>query len=489
MHKPFHFAHIFTVPKLHFFWLVVFCLFAPFSLPAQDQKPTLELGKKSVAVKQAFTITITSPADLPANITFPDIKGMPKAGTSSSSSTTIINGNISSTQSITQRYSAVVEGSFRLPPFSIKISDLVLKSAGATITVVPAETEQRSTDPFAYDPLEDFFEDKRARTYQDIKEDAFLALSADKESVYAGEGFNMKLSLLVADNNKAEMDFYDLPNQLSAITKKIKPNNCWEENFGINSIEPINRTINGKAYKEYRIWQASLYPLDNKTIRIPSIGLKMVKYKVSRDPFFAGLDRQQAFTNFRTKPLTIIVKNLPPHPMRGQVAVGFFTHTERIAQPRIAAGTSTAYTFSINGDGNISAITFPKLAKSDNLEVYPPTISQNVYRDQSRVFGEKKFSFLLQPNAEGSYQLGQNGFKWMFFNTKTARYDSLVSRITLRVFPSTKAFSKATAQYDATQTFSNRLIYLDKAEALKTIGNMVLLFLVLATAGTILWRR
>jgi hypothetical protein len=165
---------------------VFFSFLFSLQLLAQDTKPTLELGKKTVAVKKTFSITITSPDDMPANITFPEIKGMPKAGTSNSSSTTIINGNISSTQSITQRYSAIAEGSFRLPPFSIKINDFVLKNAGATITVVPAETEQRSTDPFAYDPLEDFFEDKRDRTYQDIKEDAFLGLSTDKECSLVG---------------------------------------------------------------------------------------------------------------------------------------------------------------------------------------------------------------------------------------------------------------------------------------------------------------
>ncbi len=471
-----------------FFWQrLAFCLLWALGLaaPARGQAPGIALGKTELAPGMPFTITVSAPEDFGAAPAFPDIAGMQRAGTSSSSSTTIVNGQVSSTYSITQRYVARAEGKFTLKPFGMKVNGKVYKSPGATIVV--SKNNRPDDDPAnAYDPLEEFFGRRRDAGYRENKENAFLALETTKTQVWVGEGFTLHLSLYVAEDNRADMDFYDLTNQLTAITKQIKPANCWEESFGITNIEPRSVTVNGKPYKEYRIWESAFYPLNAKPIRFGALRLQMIKYDLASDPFFGGLDRQQSFISFASKPLAIQVKELPPSPYSRALPVGDFKLVERIGKGRVETGQSVSYQFVVKGEGNIAAIEMPTPPTQPQLDIYPPTTQQNILRDAGRVTGSKTFTYLLQPRQAGRYKLRQVGFTFPFFNPRTGRYDSLQSEITLTAFGNAAAGNTPADEGDY---LSNTLLYLDANEGLKLLGNVALLALALATGGAMLWRR
>src|SRR5262249_8415683 len=148
--------------------------------------------------------------------------------------------------------------------------------------------------------------------------------------VYVGEGFTTTLSFLSADNDRAPMQFYELSKQLGDILKKIKPSNCWEENFNIENIEGEPVIINGRNYTQYKIYEATFYPLNTKPIVFPSVPLEMIKYKVAKDPSFFGQNRQLGFKTFYTREKRVTVKELPPHPLRDAVAVGDYRLDERL---------------------------------------------------------------------------------------------------------------------------------------------------------------
>jgi hypothetical protein len=342
-------------------------------------------------------------------------------------------------------------------------------------------------DPNAtYDPFEEFFGSRRASSYKSVKEDAFLGLDADKDQVWVGEGLTLTLSLYVAEENRADMDFYDLTSQLSEITKRIRPDNCWEENFGITDIEPKPVTINGKRYTEYRIWQSAFYPLAAKPIAIPKVGLKMVKYEMATDPFFGGIDRKQAYTMFYTKPLRVSVREVPPSPYGRVLPVGDFKLEEHIGRGKVRTGESVSYQYIIKGEGNLASVDFPVPPPTPRLDIYPPAITQNILRQNGRVTGSKSFTFLLQTKEAGSYVLAKEGFVFPFFNPKTGQYDSLASRIT--VTSAGAAQEKKTTQ-DEADYLPNALIYLDQMEGLKVVGNMILLVLAAAMGVGMVWRK
>ena len=87
-----------TTPLL----LTVFLLIG---LEGFAQQVSVQLGPDQIGFNQVFTITITVENDqLKSYSGFPEIPGFAKRGTSSSSSTNIVNGRVSSKQSIIQNY-------------------------------------------------------------------------------------------------------------------------------------------------------------------------------------------------------------------------------------------------------------------------------------------------------------------------------------------------------------------------------------------------
>ena len=123
----------------------------------------------------------------------------------------------------------------------------------------------------------------------------------------------------------------------------------------------------------------------------------MIKYKVARSPSFFGRDRQEDFKTFNTKPKTVNVKALPPHPLKDQVAVGKFNLDEKVDKLSVETGDSFEYQFNIYGEGNISGINDPIIPSDKNIDFYPPNINQDVNRGNGRVYRIKKVQLLWHP--------------------------------------------------------------------------------------------
>ncbi len=399
-----------------------------------SQDVAIKLGENEIGVNQYFTITIQVENDrLKQYSEFPNIEGFIKRGTSSSTTTNYVNGRMSSTQSLTQNYQATEQGTFLLEPFFMTINGTDIKSDGTQITVGEAVERSSRRSGFGRDPFDDFFGRRsEPEEFVDIKADAFVALSVDKEEVYVGEGFTATLAFYVAESNRAEMRFYDLANQITEIVKTVKPPNCWEENFSIDQITGDPVKIGGRNYTRYKIYQTSYYPLTLQDIDFPAIGLKMIKYKVARNPSFFGRNRQEDYETFNSKPKKIRVKDLPPHPLKEQVAVGNYRLDEEISSTELETGQSFNYNFNIAGEGNISAIEAPTLPEGTAFDFYAPNVTQQVNRANGKVRGVKSYDFYAIPNEPGEYKLSDY-FSWVYFNPATDSYDTLASGHTLNV--------------------------------------------------------
>ena len=468
-------------------------LFANF-LMAQEIK--LEYGEDQIALNQLFTITLTVENERLQNYSpFPEIDGLLKRGTSSSTSTSFINGQMTSKQSITQNYQATREGTIVIPPFEMVVNGKTIKSQGKTIKVSPPaqQQQQNNTSPFSNDPFEEFFGRRRHPSeFMDVEANAFLALTTDKSEVYVGEGFTTTLAFYVSEENRAELRFYDLGKQITDIVKEIKPNTCWEENFNIDNIsgEPI--TINNKAYTQYKIYQAAYYPLNKEDIKFPSIGLKLIKYKVAKNPSFFGRNRQEDFETFYSKPKEVKVKELPPHPLKNQVAIGNYQLAEKISARDLNTGESFNYSFNVLGEGNISAIEKPIIPQTSDFDFYDPNTQQNITRSAGKVKGTKTFSYYGIPNEPGEYELGDY-FYWIFFNPEKEAYDTLRSRQRLVVTGESRKneYIQSTdlgAFYNGIEFEDNQLTSLEKGPFLQIFANIFALVILVLT-GIIMFRK
>src|SRR5690606_28455083 len=348
-----------------------------------------------IGENQIWTITVTVHNErLRSYDNFPEIEGFRKRGTSTQSTQNIINGQISSSQSVIMSYLPLKRGTFTIPDFTMNVNGSPIQVKGKAVKVGPPVQSQ--SDPFRsfFDRGDDFF--GRGETeFVDVNDDAFLALTTSKDEVYVGEGFNATLAFYVSEDNRAPLQFYELGRQLSDILKKLKPNNCWEENFNIENIEGEPVTVGNKDYTRYKIYQATYFPLNTESIVFPRVALEMIKYKVAKNPSFFGQNRKEDYKTFHSKPKTIKVKQLPPHPMRDRVAVGNYKLTEMMPNTDITTGKSASYVFNIYGEGNISSIQKPNVIDNPNFEFYEPNVRMDIKRENGRVHGTKSFNYFL----------------------------------------------------------------------------------------------
>jgi len=398
------------------------------------QNVQVTLGPAEIGENQAWTITVTVQNERLKNYdNFPDIEGFRKRGQSTQSTTNIINGQISSSQSVIMTYAPTRQGTFNIPAFTMKVNDKPVNVAGKKVKV-GAAVQQQQRDAFRgfFDRDDDFF--GRGETeFVDVRDDAFLALTTNKDEVYVGEGFTTTLAFYISEENQAPLQFNsNLSQQLTDILKKIKPNNCWEENFNIENIEGNPVTVNGKDYMQYKVYQATFYPLNSQPVNFPSVGLEMIKYKVAKNPSFFGQNRKEDFKMFYTKPKRVTVKELPPHPLRDAIAVGDYHLEERMRNTELETGQSAGYEFRVYGEGNISAIEKPIASNDADFEFYEPNVRQDISRNNGRVTGTKTFSYFMIPKEPGKFNLG-NYFRWIYFNPREKKYDTLASKLTVNV--------------------------------------------------------
>ncbi len=476
---------------------IIFCgivmslILLPFVGWSQDIK--IEIGKKEVALNEPFTISIIVENDRIKNYDeFPDIQGFTKQAKSTSSSTNIINGKISSSQRIVQNYLPNMEGTYTLSPFEMTINGKIIYSQGAQIRVNPESKGSQRSDPFALDPFEEFFGTNEPQEYIDVKADVFFALTTDKPEVYVGEGFIATLAYYEAETNRAQLQFYELNEQINNILKKIKPVNCWEENFEIENITGVPVTINGKRYKQYKLYQAALYPLNNESIVFPKIELNMIKYKVAKNPTFFGQNRKGDIIQLTSQEKTVKVKELPPHPLKDKVAVGEYHLKEAINSRDLVTGTSFNYQFTIIGEGNISAINNPTANGKGIFDFYPPNVRQDITRASNHVTGSKSFVYYGIPKEPGKYNLGEF-IEWVFFNPRKQQYETLRSRFNVDVSGESKknqtiASSDMGSFYDIIELEDNVLTSRVPYGQMKIFANIII-FLMLALTFFILIRK
>jgi hypothetical protein len=446
----------------------------------------IQLGPDEIGENQAWTISVTIQNDkLRSFDNFPEIEGFRKRGQSTSSQTNIVNGQVSSSQSVTMTYLPVKQGIVTVPAFKMKVNDQYVSSPGKKVKVGPP-VQQQSRDPFR-----SFFEradpfGNAPTEFIDIKDDAFLALTTSKNEVYVGEGFTTTLAFYVAESNQAPLYWHQISKQVTEIVKKIRPANCWEENFNIENIEGERVTVNNKEYTQYKIYQAAYFPLNTEPVVFPSVPLEMIKYKVAKNPSFFGQNRQEDFKTFYSQTKTVRVKELPPHPLRDRVAVGNYRLNETSSSTALSTGQSFSYEFTVFGEGNISAIDKPITSQSPEFDFYEPNVSQSINREGNRVTGTKAYTYFIIPREPGDFALS-NHLHWVFFNPQTHAYDTLKPTVRLTVTgESLKNESiesvDAGSFYDAIQTADNTLQTRGSSHGMTLLINLLILVMLAGSA-------
>lgn len=460
---------------------VYLSIFLCFSL-ARAQEPSapdvsIELGKKELFLKQPFILSVIV-KNIPnrPTVQFPDFEGLEKRSASAITTTSTVGGKTVLIQTISQQYFASKEGSYTLPDFIVTIDGVKVKSEGARLLFkkeakAPESTENEQEESGIIDSGE-----------ESAGQDVFLSLRATKSAVYLREGFAVRLSLYVAKNAPIEMEFYQLDTQLQAILKKIRPATCWEENVGIEEIIQRDVQVGGRAYTEYQMYQAMFFPLTTQTVSFPAVGLDMLLVSGAGP---AG--RKKSIKKYSSNPVRILVKPLPPHPLRDQISVGQYKLREKITREKVSSGESLRYVFGIEGEGNLATVTVPEVPISQAFDFYPPDVSQTVRRSYQKVSGEKDFDYFIVAKQKGSYPLGRF-FQWIYFDPSRSRYDTLRSSKVITVEGENLQTINLTGEngasiYENIEQLDTTAPYIDYQSLIRNLTNLVVVVLL----GIMVW--
>jgi hypothetical protein len=459
-------------------------------LPALGQEVRIELGPDEIGVNETFSVKIViSDEKIKSYDQFPEINGFQKQGISQSSSMNLVNGKMSSTNSVVQYYKPIRQGNYRLEPFSMSVNGKTANSEGKTINV----TDARQQQPRGRDPFDDFYGHREEVEYMEVEDDAFFSMSVDKDQVYVGEGFNVSLAFYMSEANQAPFNFYEPGRQLEEIIRKIKPSNAWEENFNITNIQPERVEINGKFWTRFKVYEATFYPFAEGKVELPQVGWQMIKYRIAKNPTFFGSNRQEDFKTFYSSAKAIRVKPLPPHPLKNEVSVGNYRLRENFARKEAETGEGVTYSFGIAGEGNISAIQPPKRKDFRKLNSYDPNVRQQINRGRGKVTGLKEFSYFMNLAEPGEVHL-KDHFEWIFFNTAIDRYDTLRPQALLAVSGESKTNEAISTNrlggiYDLIEVEDNKLLNQRYKYYFSTFINILLVAAVILLAVMIVRKR
>jgi hypothetical protein len=390
----------------YFFW--VFLL----AITELNAQATLLVGEKSITLEENFSLSFIIKSDNASietpNFKFPELPGLRKLGVSRSKAADIQNGESIYSYTFSQYYQASTTGSLLIPPAEVIVNQQSLKTEAFALQISESAQKEEVVED-TKEQIEDLFKSQSS---------LFLALTSTQFQPFVGQGFTLKFSLFIPDDNSTRYSFDRNDLQIPSLIQKIRPKNCWEESFGLQEVKVSKVVYKNKKYTEYRFFQSTFFALDAKKIVIPSLSLQLLK------------NNEKVI--FSSKPIVISPKELPNHPLKGKIPVGDFHLEETLSQAQVQTGDTVVYVSSVVGDGN-SILWDSKLIESDYfLNFFPIGTQSSVYPYGDKMFGNKTEKILIIPSQPGKFAL-KSYFNWIFFNTRTATYDTLRSEAILAV--------------------------------------------------------
>lgn len=436
-----------------YFFLISWLLLVLTSAPGHAQQPEgqqceLELGRTTFPVNEYFTISFRlSGAPLERYSAFPDIEGFKKSGKTSTTTTRTVAGRSTVELLLTQRYAAFAEGEFVLKPFTLTVNGQALRSAGATLRVqpqaappTPATPGTTPAAPPAKQPLvgignlDQLLGKPKPQEYVEQRDQAFLSVEPDRPVAWVGEPVHVGVYFYLAPADQGLLDFYRFAEQLPPLLRQLRQPTAWEEAFDETDIRPDSVRVGDKVLLRFRLHEAVYYPLSAKPLSFPAVSLQMKKYRLAKRPVEGADNRLEGYKTFTSQPRTVQVRALPTVAGAGAVppAVGRYQLREGVSGTAFRTGHTIRYTLTVEGEGNLTALTPPTLRPWPGLEVYGPEVQQELTRADGRVTGRKILRYRLVPRQPGPLPLARL-LVLPVFNPSLGRYDTLRPELTLQV--------------------------------------------------------
>ena len=334
---------------------------------------------------------------------------------STQSSTQIINGNVTSTSTITFTYILMAgkEGTYTIPGATIVADGNNYTSNSVEIKVLPPDQSAGAGSGNSRNSSRN-----QANSGKITDKELFMMATASKTNVYEQEAILLTYKVYTQVNLTGLKG--DIPDLKGFHTQEVElPNQkTW-------TLEHYN----GRNYNT-TIWrQLVLFPQQTGKIEIPSVtfGGTVSQMVASADPFdafFNGGNYVNITKDLVTPKLTINVKELPAgKPANFSGGVGEFTLSSTISTQELKTNDAVTIKLVISGTGNMKLINTPEVGFPQDFEIYDPKVDNKFNLTRNGLAGNKVIEYLAIPRHAGTYTIPPIEFS--YFDLKSQSYKTL----------------------------------------------------------------
>lgn len=372
------------------------------NLAAAQVQFTATASSTSVQVGENIEVTFTFtgastgvPTPQPNDYTNLDLVG----GPSTSTQTSIVNGQVSSQKSFTYYFRAKTPG-------KAVVGSVQANIRGRNYTTSPIQISVVATG-------------EKARTGQ--REEVFIQVVPDKREAYVGEQIVLTYKLFFSTSVYSP-EFKEMP----------KSPGFWTEEFDMPSqLVPRDEVVDGQSYKSVVVRKVALFATTagDLTVEPLTAVVQVERRQNSRgrtndpfnDPFFSiGRRREAVEVSCRT--LNLLIKPLPDlGKPAGDLAVGKFSLSSRLDKSECETNDAVTLTILVRGTGNIKTIPRPQVTIPSDFEAFDPKTSDQIKRGPDRISGSKTFEYVLIPRASGTQVFPE--IKLPYFDPDAGTYD------------------------------------------------------------------
>jgi hypothetical protein len=403
------------------FLLSIFFL-GSFRLFSQDIsfKGTTE---KVVVVNQQFRVnyTLTTTGEIGKDFRMPELKGFEILFNTSGQGqyTNITNGKSTTYLNFTNTYVLVAkeEGTYTIPPATIKVGNSEYKSNELTVKVLPADQTNADASGSQNNRNQGASQSDNSTSIE--SSDLFIRMHVSKSSVYENESFlvTFKLYSLVDITGFDNIKFPEFEGFIAQEIEQPSNNQMTLENY------------NGRNYRTLVLKQTILYPQRSGKITIGSgrfdANVRLRSQRRARsffDDFFETY--QNVKKSLTSSPVTIDVKQLPSgKPASFAGAVGDYKMTSSISSTQVKVNDAVTIKVTISGNGNIKLMKNPEIIFPADFDLFDPKVDVNTRVSTSGVTGSKSIEYYAIPRYAGKFTIPRAQFS--YFDLKSGTYKTL----------------------------------------------------------------
>ena len=368
-----------------------------------------------VVVGEQFRLSYTVTTQKVKDFQAPSIKGfdvLMGPSRSQQSSTQIINGNVTSTSSITFTYilMANTAGEYTIGGASIVADGDQMVSNSVKIKVLPPDQNNDSGQSGNHSSSNATVSNK----------DLFVTATASKTNVFEQEAFVLTYKIYTRET-KLQLNNAKLPDFKGFHSQEIEmaTNAKW-----------TTEHYQGRNYYTTVYRQFVLFPQQSGKLYIDPAQFQMTVGKPvqSDDPFDAffngGSNVIEIKKSISTPKIAINVNPLPAgKPADFSGGVGEFNISSSINNKELKTNDAITIKLVISGTGNLKLISNPEIKFPDDFEVYDPKVDNQVRLTREGLTGNKVIEYLAIPRHAGTYKIP--GVSFSYFDIRSKSYKTL----------------------------------------------------------------